>query len=280
MAKSSWRKKFKKNRAEKPPIILPPLLGTDEPDKYLVFDNDGGRPDLKECVVPIFYVSKAEPREWRFVGTAFFIAQNLVATARHVVEDIFVDNHQAHDPYIFQRSGESEFRARPLISICRSASADIAIAQLSPIAGHKHKVLPLRETEPSIGEITFTYAFPNSAVVRRDDGQFDIVMNPAFYRGTVVEIFPEGRDSVMLPWPCSRVNFFMHPGSSGGPVFDEEGRVFGVNCMSGEPERNVAYVTAIKTLINTALNEVIFEGEFHRELPFERLLEAGVIQLF
>lgn len=258
---------------------LPSFLGTDDPSKYSITDDYGNAVEIPECVVPIIYVDKAEPRTWRFVGTAFFIAQDLIVTARHVLDDIFENDRQLHDPYILHYTGNDKFTFRPLISCSPSLDADIAIGQVLPIPGRTNSRLPLRHEDPVTGDTAFTYAFPNSSVIQRVDSGHDIVMEPAFYRGVVVAMLPNGRDRVMLPWPCVHVNFFMHPGSSGGPVFDKDGRVFGVNCMSGEPDRNVAYATAIGMLRGTALRNVIVEGEFYELCPFDRLLETGVVEL-
>lgn len=262
---------------------LPLLDGTDDPAKYTVLNDDGKPFNPIEAVVPIFFIEKVGPQHLQFIGTGFFIAQDLIVTAKHVLEGIYSNEEtgtrqQLRDPYIVHSDGNSRFTYRPLISQSISTVADICIAQVRPMHGRRNMCLPLKRDMPRDGDIAFTFAFPNTTVELGENGRQEIRTNPAYYRGQVVEVFPKGRDTTLLTWPCIHVNFHMHPGSSGGPVFDTEGRVFGINCMSWEPDRNFAYATAIKTIREAAVRNAIFESRFYEVLRLKKLISAGVIR--
>jgi hypothetical protein len=46
--------------------------------------------------------------------------------------------------------------------------------------------------------------------------------------GRVIEVFPNGRDKFLLPFPCFQIDCKINSGMSGGPVYNESGKVCGV----------------------------------------------------
>lgn len=65
--------------------------------------------------------------------------------------------------------------------------------------------------------------------------------------GRVTQIFPNGRDRYMVPWPSVEVSCYTHGAMSGGPAFDEMGRLIGVLATSLETtdRRGPSYVSLL-----------------------------------
>lgn len=49
--------------------------------------------------------------------------------------------------------------------------------------------------------------------------------------GTIRQVYPFGRDAVMLAFPCFEIEARFDPGMSGGLVVDESGRLCGLICL-------------------------------------------------
>lgn len=172
----------------------------------------------------------------------------------------------------------SGFELRQIHTVSTVDGCDVAVGQTG--AGSKsEKSAPLRISKARAGETVFTYAYPNTAIVKRA-GKNKLVTNPAFYRGEVVEYYPEGRDSRMLSWPSYQVNFHMHPGASGGPVFDRSGFIIGINCSSLEPERNIAFVTDIENVKHAIVSQVTFKDQPPIDMTVGEMIEKGYINPF
>ncbi|MDH0123313.1 serine protease [Brucella intermedia] len=267
------------------PIKLFPLEGTDNESNYKVIGDRSEWSSPKQAIAPIFAVSKDSNREWQFLGTGFFIAQGLLVTARHVFEGIYEEwgedgfRNQINDPYIIHNVSGNNAIIRPIISTSTSVHTDTIVAQVGTIPNQINACLPLKRDKPKPGDLAFTYAYPNTKVFDGPDGR-DVVMEPSFYRGNVIEYFPKKRDSTFIKWPSFQVDFYMHPGASGGPVFDKDGKVFGINCASMEPDRNIAYVTSIDSVKDASVHHAKFEGKFYENLPLRTLIKAGVIKFF
>lgn len=103
-------------------------------------------------------------------------------------------------------------------------------------------------------------------------------MNVEYFRGSVVEQFPDGRDSVMLPWPCYQVDYHLHAGASGGPTFDKSGAVFAMNCASNSPETDIAYVTSTDMLLGCQITNIDIEGKHYDVATIMDLVNAGIVR--
>ncbi len=284
--KLSWLDKFKKNRGRKPPRILPPLEGTDLPDFYQITDDNGNiLDDPTRMIVPLFSFPTKPDDKTRMLGTGFFIAPRLIVTAKHVVDEVL--DRDAPDRIVRQKSalvtmvrnaGDSGFELRRIHTVSTVDGCDVAIGQVD--AGSKsEKCAPLRISKAEAGEMVFTYAYPNTEIVERH-GKQELVTNPAFYRGEVVEYYPEGRDKRMLSWPSYQVDFHMHPGASGGPVFDRSGFVIGINCSSFDPDRNIAFVTDIENIKHAVVSKVIIEDQPPMNMTIGEMISKGYIDPF
>lgn len=64
--------------------------------------------------------------------------------------------------------------------------------------------------------------------------QYELSFRTRRESGHVSMIFEEARDKVMLPFPCFQSEMPVYGANSGGPVFDAQGRICGINCTSYE----------------------------------------------
>ncbi|HEY4214481.1 MAG TPA: serine protease [Steroidobacteraceae bacterium] len=72
------------------------------------------------------------------------------------------------------------------------------------------------------------YEFQPSGVPRT----MELSGNMRIGSGRVTQVFPEGRDRVLVPWPAFEVDAPLFGGMSGGPVFDERGGLIGLGSRS------------------------------------------------
>jgi hypothetical protein len=84
-----------------------------------------------------------------------------------------------------------------------------------------------------------------------------LTANVIVTKGKVTARYPNGRDSVMLPWPCLEVSCPSWGGMSGGPAFDSAGRLVGILSSSFEaiesPEPS--YVSLVWPALTPTLQE-------------------------
>lgn len=156
--KTSWLEKFIKKRAEKPPRILPPLEGTDRKEYYQITDHFGNvLDDLTRMVVPLFSFPTKPGDETKMLGTGFFIAPRLVATAKHVVDEVL--DRETPDGIVRQKSAlmmmvrnseNSGFELRQVHTVSTVDGCDVAVGQVG--AGSKsEKSAPLRISKAHAG---------------------------------------------------------------------------------------------------------------------------------
>lgn len=211
-------------------------------------------------------------------GTGVVIAQNLVLTAKHVFEDfaakwklpdadskgevntnnfniwvVFMSNHPGQLYHVY---------AVAQVYICMYS--DFVLFHLDPFdkvgKGHKYFQIPLSLPIPKVGDRIVAFGFPKSKVnIRKDHaGTSHIEVNdePSVSVGEIKEVYPERRDSFMLTFPCVRTNARLEGGMSGGPVFNDEGKLVGVVCAGTdvqEGEEPISYVALLWPLMSTLI---------------------------
>lgn len=257
-------------------------FGEADERRFVVFKREDGsiaRPS--DCIVPVVHVYRGR---MSLLGTGFFIASGgLLVTARHVLLDVDQDGGVSTvPPSIVQWTEDGKAVLRPLVWVAACGDSDIAIA-LPPALRRASsgeplmcKPIGLTTRTPEIGETAFTYAYPNTVSV--DTPRPAIHFNPSYYIGRVEEHFPAGRDSTMMPWRCYQTSISLHGGSSGGPVFDRYGNVFGVNCSSIDGAPDVSFVASVVDLLDLPVS-IRIEGQRDGMFTVRRLAELDFVRL-
>ena len=113
---------------------------------------------------------------------------------------------------------------------------------------------------PGVGESLEIVGFraPSASVEMRDDRPAISVNGSMLVcRGTVTAHFLNGRDASMIPWAVTEVDCASWGGMSGGPVFDQHGKLFGILCSSLNDDAGSG--TSYVSMLWPAL-DVPFEG--------------------
>lgn len=251
--------------------------------RFTVRSRDGTPQDPTHAICAVVR-QHADKTTVELVGTGFFVAPNgIFVTARHVLQTAFEDDPRG--PFglgIIQFTPDAGFVERPVRKVIFSNHADIGIGvsaeMTSPTRGKlDNRVLCLSTRDPEVGEPIFTHAYPDTVAVHRDT-LTELHFNPHFYEGQIEAHFPERRDASVLTWPCFQTSMHLHGGSSGGPVFDSTGAVFGINTMSMEPYTDVSYVTKVRDVLDLVIDEIhIGEGSPAGQYSLRALADMGFV---
>jgi hypothetical protein len=219
-------------------------------------------------IAPIYKVSFDGVAE--LIGTGFWITEKgHLLTAWHVIADNIGDDGVDRGPiYAVQTLADRKLVVRVLRKSCQHKLYDLALSEtLGPGGYHSDPTWTFAMTalEPKVGDSVSTYSFlafdqkfdgekHQGASIDWFEGTFEIPEIQLIYQlryatrinyGQVLEIFPEGRDSVILPFPCFRSDIPIYGANSGGPVFNEAGQVCGVNCTSYEGQ-DISFHVSLK----------------------------------
>lgn len=202
-----------------------------------------------EAVAPIFKATRSGGLE--FVGTGFFVTNfGAMFTAAHVV----LEQREPYDLYVFHKDVLSDAHVlRRAVGTRAHTSVDIAVIQLDPMAPDRNPN-PIRTrrcnltTEiPPVGARIGCWGFPQTLVMPPPHSGFDgtmALLERGEAIGTIELHLADGRDRVLQPGECIQTSMNTQGGSSGGPVFDESGRVFAV--VSSGIEDHTTYVAPIR----------------------------------
>lgn len=236
---------------------MQPLRGT-APEKKFEFVIEHTE-NAQNPAHTIFPVLKCVEARWHLIGTGFFIAgYGIFATARHVLEDACDKDGRANCAIGILHFMPERYFFRRIVHVCWNSVSDVAIGIVEPMKEDgaidmlNNGFLGVTLRVPSTGSQVVTYAYPNHLVTNDSEGA-KIELFPAMYEGTLEEYFPEGRDPKMMPGPCFQTSMHVHGGASGGPVFDEHGRVFGI-CCTGWEGQPLSFVSRIIEIFALSLN--------------------------
>jgi hypothetical protein len=121
--------------------------------------------------------------------------------------------------------------------------------------------MPHRYCAP-LGQKVVAFGYRESKVSVKEDstGIHHIEFNdrPTVSIGEIKQIYPSGRDRVLLPFPCYEIEARFDPGMSGGMVIDENGALCGLICASlqtGDPTAPpISYVATLWPMLTTVIS--------------------------
>jgi hypothetical protein len=119
------------------------------------------------------------------------------------------------------------------------------------------KVLSITTAAPAAGSPVSTWSYPLHQVAGDEETGQSVQLKPDFYDGVLQEFFSERGPSAKLRPPYYQTNIHLYGGSSGGPVFNFEGRVFGVASCSYDGANDLAFVTPASALLEIEIPELI-----------------------
>lgn len=207
------------------------------------------------CIFPI--LKEIAPGNSQLVGTGFFITRfGHFVTAKHVILDVVdVRDEGSYRQHGFIHALHFVEGAKALVRHITRVSFhntwDVAVGKMDfhvmndtgqPLVN----MVPRFTTEtPREGSPVVTYAYPESDPVFGKGTASRFV--PNYYSGEFLEESDKPRDSVIVAWPHFVTSINLKGGASGGPVFDEKGRVFGINCVGGLDDRS--YMARVSELL-------------------------------
>jgi S1-C subfamily serine protease len=237
----------------------------------------------------------------RAIGSATVIGAGLLATAKHVIEDLFVglesDKIQAtkHGLHALQvLPGGANYVIWPVTNAEWINTADLALLKLNetPLISYDLKqrtglVLPrINALEPQRGATVAAFGYRLSKVSVDPTGQHTTVDDEAMTStGTVRKIYPDGRDRTFMPYPCYQVSARFDAGMSGGPVIDESGALCGIvssgiqaaDDETGEPISYAAILWPLFTMPMGAKHITEHQEQTNsKDLLWERLRNAKI----
>jgi hypothetical protein len=201
---------------------------------------------ITEFVVQIS--SNLEGGDHYVSGTGVIVAPFLAFAAKHVLDDHWARHHGEPLPtvpadgrftFVLLQLVGNELNAWYVTRLWVSDIADIVLLRLTPFSAgasaYKFQHLTLDLMPPQVGEQIHAFGYSESDIQATGPKRLTIQYRPATTHGEVMEVHHQSRDEVKMPFPCFRTNARFDGGMSGGPVFNEAGRLCGLICSSYPP---------------------------------------------
>lgn len=248
----------------------------------------------QEMIIPICVFH--EENRIEFIGTGFFIANcGIFVTAAHVIQHLLDENgkppvdaegNSKAGLFTFHMINPKEFTARKICTGSYHKRDDVAVGIAEKMINSKtgepltNKFLPLTTIAPQVGDDISTWAYPKGVTDRKFIGKkitSSVFTKPKVYGGKV-EKEHMNRGWGKLPGRCYQTSLDFEGGSSGGPVFDKNGRVFAVNSTGMGAQDEVTWVSHIQAIGGLTLQNIQTpDGVIHDNITIKKLIEHKVI---
>jgi hypothetical protein len=223
------------------------------------------------------------------IGTGFFVIKDGgFATAKHVALEAQHSMSQTENSVglVYTLSnGLSVFR--PIWKFAIHPTADLAFGIPHEIidnatgAVFQSKILSLEPNSPGVGAAISTWAYPLHKKETGEGGDETLYFQPDFYNGVLNEFYDVRGPSAKLSAPYYLTSIHLHGGSSGGPVFNERGHVFGIASCSYDGAVDVAFVTPIDPFFEIEISNVdLKDGLGPRGVTVRELASLGQIAMW
>jgi hypothetical protein len=274
---------------------LPPLPGTATEGTWRIATADR---EVSDGRLAIFAIVKRPPSsslslrgagEGELIGTGFYlVTDGGFATAKHValeaLEAMSKGDNSVGLVYLLS-NGLLVFR--PVWRFFLHPTADLAFGIPHAIDDnrtgkpYRAKVLSLECEPPAVGAAVSTWAYPLHRKVHEPEVAGEVLrMEPAFYAGVLEHVYVDRGPSSKLQPPYYQTNIHIYGGASGGPVFNESGRVFGVASCSYDGAVDLAFVTPIRAMLDIQLQDTdLGDGKGSRNVVVSEIANLGRISV-
>ncbi len=182
-------------------------------------------------------------------GTGVIVAPYLAFAALHVLQEHWMRHHSAQLPMAGEAVGRFSFVLAQLVEnslnlwtvtrLWATPNTDIVVVRLTPYsegaANYKFRHLRIDLMPPAVGERIHAFGYSESLIASSGPKELTLQQRPSTTHGDVVEVHHRLRDEVKMPFPCFRTNARFDGGMSGGPVFNDSGKLCGLVCSSYPP---------------------------------------------
>lgn len=247
---------------------LAPLPGTAAAGTWRIGNEDREEGDGRLAIFAI--VTRPTQTSFGLLGTGFYLQpKGGFATAAHVASEAQeLLSKQPGSIGISHTLPDGRTLFRPIWKFFIHPTADVAFGIpgaefINDRTGeiYRTKVLCLKRTPPDIGSAISTWAYPLHRLVGDKTMGQVLQLQPTFYNGTLQELFLKKGPSARLTPPYYLTNIHLHGGSSGGPVFNLNGEVFGIASCSYDGAEDIAFITPAAALLDVCVPERIGDGE-------------------
>jgi len=199
-------------------------------------------PPYERAIFPIF--QRFSNGTSQLAGTGFFIAPaGIFLSAAHVFE---IDVNEEDSFWIIYIDSEDQIHELEFREVrVRPENRDIALGEVA-IGDIEHPVVSIMELLPEINEVMASFVFSHTLVhepeeIGKDKTQL-VQYRSIWELGKVEDISYEG--FWQTPGPSFRSSILVEGRASGGPVFNSNGFVVGVNCRGMAPDGEIPYSIA------------------------------------
>jgi hypothetical protein len=245
---------------------LSPLPGTASAGTWRMHNADDVISDGRLATFAI--LKRPTPTTVALIGTGFYLQpKGGFATAAHVAREAEQQLTEAPDSVgIAHTLPNGTTRFLPIWKFFVHPAADVAFGvpryefvDDTTDEAIRSKTLSLTSQMPEIGTSVSTWAYPLHRVIDDAAGQ-SMRLQPDFYDGVLQEYFRERGPSAKLTPPYFQTSINLHGGSSGGPVFNAAGEVFGVASCSYDGASDIAFVTPASALLELEIPQRISDS--------------------
>jgi hypothetical protein len=273
---------------------LPPLPGTATDGTWRIVTSDRDESNGRQAICAIVKrlcsssMSLSGTDDGELIGTGFYLVPNGgFATAKHVaLEAIEAINQDQNSVGLIYLLSNGLLVFRPVWRFFLHPTADLSFGVPHELydnkTGHSYraKVLTLDRKAPPVGGRISTWAYSLHRRVRDASRGNMLHFEPAFHDGILEQIHTDRGPARRIKPPYYQTNIHLYGGASGGPVFNENGQVFGVASCSYEGAVDFAFVTPIGGILEIELHDTdVGDGQGSRTVTVGELARLGRISI-